>query len=78
MSKTEWEEKCLEYHIGGKTGTLLKKPCDTAEELSMAYTPGVAVPCLEIEKDVWNSSFGTWRYRTSCRKACNGRQRSVI
>ena len=52
MSKTKWEEKCLEYHVGGKTGTLLKKPCDTAEELSMAYTPGVAVPCLEIEKDV--------------------------
>jgi malate dehydrogenase (oxaloacetate-decarboxylating)(NADP+) len=52
MSKTEWEKKCLEYHVGGKTGTLLKKPCDTAEELSMAYTPGVAVPCLEIEKDV--------------------------
>ncbi len=52
MNKTEWEEKCLEYHVGGKTGTLLKKPCDTAEELSMAYTPGVAVPCLEIEKDV--------------------------
>ncbi len=52
MSKTEWEQKCLDYHIGGKTGTLLKKPCDTAEELSMAYTPGVAIPCKEIEKDV--------------------------
>ena len=51
MSKTEWEQKCLDYHIGGKTGTLLKKPCDTAEELSMAYTPGVAIPCKEIEKD---------------------------
>ena len=52
MSKTEWEQKCLDYHIGGKTGTLLKKPCNTAEELSMAYTPGVAIPCKEIEKDV--------------------------
>ncbi len=52
MSKSEWEQRCLDYHIGGKTGTLLKKPCDTAEELSMAYTPGVAVPCKEIEKDV--------------------------
>ncbi len=52
MSKTEWEQKCLDYHIGGKTGTLLTKPCDTAEELSMAYTPGVAIPCKEIEKDV--------------------------
>ncbi len=52
MSKTEWEQQCLDYHIGGKTGTLLKKPCDTADELSMAYTPGVAIPCKEIERDV--------------------------
>jgi len=52
MSRSEWEQKCLDYHVGGKTGTLLKKPCDTAEELSMAYTPGVAIPCKEIEKDI--------------------------
>ena len=53
-----FQEQCLEYHkaqnefdTNGKTGTLLTKPCSTKEELSMAYSPGVAYPCLEIEKD---------------------------
>ncbi|MCB7059765.1 hypothetical protein, partial [Eggerthella lenta] len=27
-------------------------PVDTKEDLSLAYTPGVAEPCLEIQKDV--------------------------
>ena len=58
MSKT-FEEESLEYHraqsefdTNGKTGTLLTKPCNTENELSMAYSPGVAFPCLEIEKDI--------------------------
>ncbi len=45
------KEESLEYHIGGKIGIEVTKPCDSAKELSMAYTPGVAHPCLEIEKD---------------------------
>jgi malate dehydrogenase (oxaloacetate-decarboxylating)(NADP+) len=45
------KEKALEYHQGGKTGIDLTKPCSTQYELSLAYTPGVAIPCLEIEKD---------------------------
>jgi len=40
-----------EFDTNGKTGTLLTKPCNTEDELSMAYSPGVAYPCLEIEKD---------------------------
>ncbi len=48
---SELDAKALEYHIGGKVATELTKPCDTQEELSLAYTPGVAIPCLEIEKD---------------------------
>ena len=55
---TTFEEQSLEYHraqnkfdTNGKTGTLLTKACDTKEELSMAYSPGVAYPCLEIQKD---------------------------
>ncbi|WP_294956853.1 malic enzyme-like NAD(P)-binding protein [Sulfurovum sp.] len=59
MSKElSFEEASLNYHrakgefdTNGKTGTLLTKPCNTEEELSMAYSPGVAYPCLEIEKD---------------------------
>lgn len=47
----DFRKETLEYHEGGKIGTLLTKPCNTQKELSMAYTPGVAYPCLEIEKD---------------------------
>ncbi len=54
-----FEEESLEYHkaqgefdTNGKTGTLLTKACNTEKELSMAYSPGVAFPCLEIEKDI--------------------------
>ena len=45
------KEESLEYHIGGKISINVKTSCDTARDLSMAYTPGVAHPCLEIEKD---------------------------
>jgi len=45
------KEEVLKYHEGGKIGIAITKPCDTAHDLSMAYTPGVADPCLEIEKD---------------------------
>ncbi len=41
----------LEYHLGGKIATKVTKSCATQKDLSMAYTPGVAVPCKEIEKD---------------------------
>ncbi len=47
----KFKNECLEYHIDGKTATKITKPCKTQEELSMAYSPGVAYPCLEIEKD---------------------------
>ncbi|HIO95830.1 MAG TPA: malate dehydrogenase [Campylobacterales bacterium] len=47
----QFEQESLDYHINGKTGTLITKPCKTQHELSMAYTPGVAYPCLEIAKD---------------------------
>ena len=50
------KEKTLKYHKNGKIGIELTKQCDSQYELSMAYTPGVAIPCLEIEKDK-NLSF---------------------
>ena len=43
--------ECLDYHVNGKTATEITKPCKTQKELSMAYTPGVAYPCLEIAED---------------------------
>ncbi len=47
-------EDALAYHAlprPGKTEVVPTKPCATARDLSMAYTPGVAEPCLEINKD---------------------------
>ncbi|MEN3045434.1 MAG: NADP-dependent malic enzyme [Candidatus Hydrothermales bacterium] len=47
-------EEALEYHSRGKKGKLeirLTKPCETQRDLSLAYTPGVAEPCLEIKRD---------------------------
>jgi malate dehydrogenase (oxaloacetate-decarboxylating)(NADP+) len=47
-------QRALEYHekpVPGKTGTALLKPCETQEELSLAYTPGVAAPVREIASD---------------------------
>ncbi len=44
-------EEALEYHRRGRRGKLEvvpSKPCVTQRDLSLAYTPGVAVPCLEI------------------------------
>jgi malate dehydrogenase (oxaloacetate-decarboxylating)(NADP+) len=50
------KEEVLTYHKQGKIGIDLTKPCNSQHELSLAYTPGVAVPCLEIAKEE-NLSF---------------------
>ncbi len=47
-------EEALAYHTGrrhGKTEVVPTKPCVTQRDLSLAYTPGVADPCLEIARD---------------------------
>ena len=52
------EKKALDYHEYPKPGKLSVEPskaCETAEELSLAYTPGVAVPVKEIAKDAKNA-----------------------
>src|ERR1035437_5612143 len=44
----------LEYHSSGRKGKIevtSTKPCQTAYDLSLAYTPGVAEPCLAIQKN---------------------------
>ena len=47
----ELKEKALAYHcMDGKPGKIQvipSKPCATANDLSLAYTPGVAKPVLE-------------------------------
>ena len=47
-------EDVLEYHSSppaGKVSVTPTKPCHTQRDLSLAYTPGVAIPCKEIERD---------------------------
>jgi len=55
MSKKALTDKeALDYHQfpqPGKISVEVTKPVATQKDLSMAYTPGVAVPCLKIEKN---------------------------
>jgi malate dehydrogenase (oxaloacetate-decarboxylating)(NADP+) len=47
-------DQALTYHSGerpGKIEVIPSKPFQTQRDLSLAYTPGVAVPCLEIQND---------------------------
>ena len=47
-------QDALDYHANGRPGKIAvvpTKPLTNQRELALAYTPGVAEPCLEIEKD---------------------------
>src|SRR5215831_15391443 len=47
-------DDALEFHSTGRKGKIEvvpSKPCATARDLSLAYSPGVAEPCLEIQRD---------------------------
>ena len=49
-----YRDDALEYHRRGRHGKIevnTTKPCVTQRDLSLAYTPGVAEPCREIEKN---------------------------
>lgn len=53
-SLDEKYQQALDYHSLGKAGKIeinATKPCLTARDLSLAYSPGVAAPCLEIAKN---------------------------
>ena len=48
------KQEALDYHVGSRPGKIEvtpTKPCRTQRDLSLAYTPGVADPCREIEKN---------------------------
>ncbi|MCB1742944.1 MAG: hypothetical protein KDK91_21390, partial [Gammaproteobacteria bacterium] len=48
------EKRALRYHAAEPAGKLSVspiKPMATQDDLSLAYSPGVAAPCLEIEAD---------------------------
>ena len=52
------------YEWKGKIEVVTRAPLDSAEALSLAYTPGVAEPCLEIQKDPSKSYELTRRWNT--------------
>lgn len=54
IDRAKLDERALAYHAdkpAGKVALELTKPCATQLDLSLAYTPGVAAPCLEIARD---------------------------
>lgn len=59
-------EKALKKHEEwkGKIGTHLKAPIDSREDLNLAYTPGVAQPCIEINKNKDDVYKYTWKGNT--------------
>ena len=54
----------LHYTLRGKLETVPKIAVTSKDELSLAYTPGVATPCLEIQKDITKSYELTGRWNT--------------
>ena len=64
MKKTIYE-RSVELHEAskGKMSTEVKVPLRTQNDLSLAYTPGVAEPCREIEKDPERAYDLTWKGR---------------
>ena len=58
MSHMDYAKESLKKHYEwkGKIEVTCRAPLETRDDLSLAYTPGVAQPCLEIQKDV-NKSY---------------------
>ena len=69
----DYAKESLKKHQqwGGKIEVISKVPCKTKEDLSLAYTPGVAQPCLEIQKDV-NKSYELTRRHNLCAVITDG------
>ena len=69
----DYAKESLKKHAewGGKIEVICTVPCKTKEDLSLAYTPGVAQPCLEIQKDV-NKSYELTRRHNLCAVITDG------
>ena len=63
----DYAKESLRLHKewGGKIEVISKVQVATREDLSLAYTPGVAQPCLEIQKDI-NKSYELTRRHNLC------------
>lgn len=68
-----YAEESLKLHAQwkGKIEVVATVPVATKDDLSLAYTPGVAQPCLEIEKDV-NKSYDLTRRHNLCAVVTDG------
>ena len=55
----------------GKIEVVTRVPVDTKDDLSLAYTPGVAQPCLEIQKDI-DKSYELTRRHNMCAVITDG------
>lgn len=72
-SKRDYAAESLKMHYEkrGKIAVVSTVPVRTREDLSLAYTPGVAKPCLEIQKDV-EKSFDLTRRWNMCLVVTDG------
>ena len=61
----------LHYEWKGKLDMTPKMKLENKDDLSLAYTPGVAAPCLEIEKDI-NKSYELTRRWNMCLVVTDG------
>ncbi len=62
----DYGKKSLQLHAKwkGKIDIVCKAPIKNKQDLALAYTPGVAAPCLAIQKDINKSYDLTWRKNT--------------
>ena len=69
----DYAKESLRLHEqwGGKIEVISKVPVETKDDLSLAYTPGVAQPCLEIQKDI-NKSYTLTRRHNLCAVITDG------
>ena len=69
----DYAKESLRLHKewGGKIEVKATVPVATKDDLSLAYTPGVAQPCLEIQKDV-NKSYDLTRRHNLCAVITDG------
>ena len=65
------ESLWLHGEWGGKIEVVCTVPCKTKDDLSLAYTPGVAQPCLEIQRDI-NKSYELTRRHNLCAVITDG------
>ena len=61
----------------GKIEVVTRVPVENKDDLSLAYTPGVAQPCLEIQKDI-DKSYDLTRRWNMCLVVTDGSQFLVL